>query len=363
MDEARARALLELAAATAPPAARVDIQLARSNGRRKLRWRRVGQAGAPALAVLAIIAVVTATAAPSGTDGHAAERPATTSAHGRVAPPRQFNPLIPYAAFGWLPHGESLNGGQIWPTYTYLTAGPSNRWALTVHAVGQCGPGVAEVLRQLGHHRQPTLGCPNFMAPVTSTAPPVDGHSAFWIARRAYLAWQYAPDSWAFLAGPFKQVTISDVVKVAGSIRYGIATKPSIEFPAQLTGLPSAVRVASVYFVAAAGVLRASQYSLTGSGAANITTDPATPRGSCYFYPDGQSRRETINGYQVVVNHINAVRGNPPIQQICAADADGLMVFISTYGTNPAPDAIAIFTSHMRLLGTNPANWTTQPLG
>jgi hypothetical protein len=28
-----------------------------------------------------------------------------------------------------------------------------------------------------------------------------------------------------------------------------------------------------------------------------------------------------------------------------------------------APDAIAIFAHHLRLLGPHPADWTTQPLG
>jgi hypothetical protein len=112
-------------------------------------------------------------------------------------------------------------------------------------------------------------------------------------------------------------------------------------------------------------VLRVSQYSLTGSGryAPNLTADPATPSSSCYFYPGGQSARQTINGYRVTVNHLAAAPGNPPVQQVCAANADGLSVFISTYGRHAAPDAISIFADHTRLLGTNPAAWTTQPLG
>lgn len=364
MDEAWARTLLGLAADTVePPAAGVDIQLARSRGRRKLRWRRAGLAGVPAAAVLAAVAGVTATAVPSGTGGNAPVRPAAISTPGQVTPPRQFSPLIPYADFGWLPDGESLDGGQITPVVTYLTAGPANGWALTLHVAGRCEPGVAKVLRQLGLHRRPALSCTGWAAGVASVAPPVAGHMAFWLAGRGSLAWQYAPGCWAVLAGPFRQAAIGDVIRVAGSIRYDTAARPSIEFPVRLTGLPPAPRVASIYFVADAGVLRASQFSLTGSGAASFTTDPASPRGSCHFYPGGQSRRETMNGYQVVVNHINAARGNPPVQQVCAADADGLAVFISTYGSNPVPDAISIFARHTRLLGTNPASWTTQPLG
>jgi hypothetical protein len=68
-----------------------------------------------------------------------------------------------------------------------------------------------------------------------------------------------------------------------------------------------------------------------------------------------------INGYRVMVNHLKAKHGDPPVQQVCAARADGLAVFISTYGKNPKPSAISIF-AHLRLLGTDPAHWTTQPL-
>jgi hypothetical protein len=94
-----------------------------------------------------------------------------------------------------------------------------------------------------------------------------------------------------------------------------------------------------------------------------FTTDPATPRSSCPFYPGGQSVREVIGGYRVIVNHIAAQRGNPALQQICAADADGLFVFISENGQHPAVGVVSLFTRHLRLLGTKPANWTAVPIG
>jgi hypothetical protein len=363
MDEATARALLELAAATEAPPTRVDVELARSQGRKRLRWRRAGLAGAPALAALAAAAVIIAAVVPSGAGGHAAGRGTVPAANARVTPSRQFNPLIPYAAFGWLPRGQSLDGGQLTPTNAYLTAGPSVAWALMVYVAGRCNLTSTQVLRQLRQHRQPQLNCTGWADQVTSTAPPVDGHLAFWTAGRVYLAWEYARGSWATLAGPRGRAALGDVIKVADNVRYGVATKPSLRFPVQLTRLPSAWRVAFTHFVADAGVLRVSQYTLTGPDAPDLTTDPATPGSSCYFYPGGQSARQTINGYRVTVNHLAAARGNPPVQQVCAANADGLSVFISTYGRHATPDAISIFAHHARLLGTNPAGWTTQPLG
>jgi hypothetical protein len=38
-----------------------------------------------------------------------------------------------------------------------------------------------------------------------------------------------------------------------------------------------------------------------------------------------------------------------------------MMVYIGT-SAKTAPDAIAIFAHHLRLLGPNPAAWTTRPL-
>ena len=57
MSEETLRVQLErLAGADAPPA-RVDVGLARSRGRRRLRWRRMGMSGGPAAAIVAIALV------------------------------------------------------------------------------------------------------------------------------------------------------------------------------------------------------------------------------------------------------------------------------------------------------------------
>jgi hypothetical protein len=50
------------------------------------------------------------------------------------------------------------------------------------------------------------------------------------------------------------------------------------------------------------------------------------------------------------------------VAQICAPNARGMTVYIST-GASVTPDAIAIFAHHLRLLGASPAAWTTRPLG
>jgi hypothetical protein len=356
MGESLARVWLARMAEADPPPSRVNVERARSRGRRALRRRRAGQAGAPAMAVLAVIVVLATSGSafrPAGT-GHGSRRGAERQP--AVSPVRQFNPLVPYAAFGWLPPGESLNGGQLSPPDAYLTAGPGNAWALTVWAQGRCQrSGVT-----LNCAQDPTSGS---ILHISGRAPRVAGHPAFWLRRSGGLVWRYARRSWAVLAIPGRR----DAVKVASHVRYAIATRPSIEFPVQLTAMSPAWQVAAIFFVPvrAGGrtVLRASEYSLTGQpGYPALTTDPATAHDHCYVYPDGQSARRIIDGYHVVVTHIPAAAGRMPVQQVCAAHADGLMIFISTYGRHPALGAVAVFTHHTRLLGPEPARWTTRPL-
>src|SRR6516164_1342246 len=107
MIEDQVRALFTSIADGEPVPSRVNTGLALRRGRARLRWRRAGLAGAPVLAAAAVAAVALAV-------GAAPFRPGPGPAI--VAPsaaPRQFNPLAPYAAFGWLPSGNPvLIGGS-----------------------------------------------------------------------------------------------------------------------------------------------------------------------------------------------------------------------------------------------------------
>jgi hypothetical protein len=151
-------------------------------------------------------------------------------------------------------------------------------------------------------------------------------------------------------------------VKVASHIRFGAEAGLVIAFPAQLIRVPARWRIDSVHFLPDVGRLRATSFSVT-DGSISFDNDPATFARSCYFYPDGESVREVIGGYRAIVNHIAAARGDPPQQQICAANADGLRVSITENGEHPAIGVVSSFAHHLRLLGTRPANWTTVPIG
>jgi hypothetical protein len=137
-----------------------------------------------------------------------------------------------------------------------------------------------------------------------------------------------------------------------------------------------------VYYLPDAGVLRAIRFAL-GTGTPDLgadggleyqtnlpyfsTIDPSTTRNRfCYAYPNRKnsserSTSETINGCRVVVTH--QVRGTLPRQDLCAGNANGLARYISEFGVHPPISLASLFKDHLRLLGANPANWTSKPIG
>ncbi|HEY1642233.1 MAG TPA: hypothetical protein VGG35_16190 [Streptosporangiaceae bacterium] len=366
MDEPGVRAVLAEMAAGDAPRSRVSIELARRRGRARLRWRRAGLAATPVLAAGAVAAIVVTMSAGGSTLGvPAAGASGTASAAPSPAPlpaaPRQFDPLVPYVSWGWLPPGQALVSGQTSPQHMYLTAGPKPgraSWSLDLYSGGQC------------HLRRSILSCVNGGSELSEPLQPgpvVDGRRAYWA--RGYLAWKYARSGWAWLmpASHHKVPDRADAVRVAGALRLGPAAGLSLTWAAQLTRLPAGWQVGSTYFVPASGKLLVKQFDLAVPGhqasAPNLTVAPAAARSSCYFYPGRQSARRVINGDRVTVNHLFAVRGNPPIQQLCAARADQLFVFVSEAGTRPALSAVALFRDHLRLLGPDPANWAASPVG
>jgi hypothetical protein len=388
MTEPQIRALFaEIADREAAPS-RVDIQLARRRGRARRRWRRACVAGTSVLAAAAVVALAVGVGLVRLGSGPP----------GGPAAPRQFNPLVPYLSFGWLPAGSRLVAGDARPEVVALVAGRKlyalSNWNLIVYAAGQC-----HLTRPAGDLKCSTEALEGLSARISGHAPAVRGHRAFWAgpgpisglppalqrhrASRSdsYLLWQYAPGGWAGLVLPTANATKlsaaqrkayeQDAVKIANHVRYGAATPPLV-FPAQLTGLPSRWRVGSVYYQPDGRLLRASRFALT-AGTPDLGADggmefqtnlpyfgvivPAT------FYRNfcPTSGSEIINGYRVVVT--NQVVGTLPSETLCAANADGLALNINQQGAHPPISVASLFRNHLRLLGSNPANWTTKPIG
>jgi hypothetical protein len=360
--ESQIRALFAEIAGGEPVSSRVDIQLGRRRGR-AWRRRRACVAGGSVLAAAAVAALAMVGPVRHG-PGPAPAVPAA---------PRQFNPLVPYASFGWLPAGESLVEGGITPAESYMVAGQAGpEWTLAVYARGQCHlTGSASV-----------LNCPGAKLPISQRAPDVAGHRAFWTSPG--LAWQYARGGWARLTIPAPNLSAvlhskglaGTALKIARHVRYDMTTR--LVFPARFSGLPGQWQVHNIsYYVPDGGLLRADEYMLTTgrsrfhphvgdqgiwTDAAYIMVHPAPAHGTCSPHdPSSQNTSEIINGYQVVLKRMHI--GGLPVQELCGAHADGLWFDIQVFGAHPGIDVASLFRDHMRLLGTSPANWTTNPIG
>jgi hypothetical protein len=303
--------------------------------------------------------------------------------------PLQFNPLVPYLSFGWLPGGNRLLDGVTSPQAVSLNAGykiDSNfGWGLEVYAAGQChftGPA--------GELTCSTPALEGLTAKISGPAPAVRGHRAFWAGH--YLVWQYTRDGWAWLLMPAVDVDTTpgdkgtehgssgwigpadsdtqsvsataqqNAVKIADNVRYGAPTPP-LMFPMQLKGVPGQWRVGSVYYQPDGRVMRASRFALTTGHPQSADGGLQFQKGLPYF-PDiepaashgnycGQPPNQIINGYHVLL-------GNG---YLCAAHADGLEFSLDEQGAHPSISPASLFGHHLRLLGTNPANWTRKPIG
>lgn len=372
MDEAEARAVLERVAGDEAPPTRIDIALARRKGRARLRWRLAAiVGGVPAVAAIAAVAVVVSGALPVRTSGPAV-------VHGSAAAPHRFDPLIPYASFGWLPPGKHITSAYTSAASEELQVGPTgspHSWALLVYNAGSCNRTSGQLLSLLrASHRPPTLKCTlnwdtfegraTLANPVSAVAPSVNGHRAFWArpvcntnqcnAAAAMLVWSWAPGGWARLSGPSR----SGALKIARKVTFGAPTAQAIRFPVTITGPRPSWRVTMVQSAPSGGVLAAQQWTLgtTATAPSFTVLRPDWRPGSCTLQPASAVRRQIINGFRVSTT-ITA-QGS----QICARHARGMSVYIFT-GAKVTPDAIAIFAHHLRLPGPNPADWTTQPLG
>ena len=387
MDEAGARALMERLSRTEQPPSRVDIELARQRGRTLLRWRRWALAGAPVLAAASVAAIVLGIGAVTGGGGGPSIPPAplTGPAH------RQFNPLAPYAAFGWLPKGVARHVNSTYSNQTELQLGAGSaakgQFSLTVWAHGACNPDAAQVRAALRRQHHPPLNCADanqgWVVNLSRRAPAVGGRPAFWFDGHM-LAWEYARHAWAtlYVSRPGTPIPAATIVKVAAHVRFAATPEPVVKFPFQLTGLPASWRVLSVAAWRATrdGLLAGTSRELGSTTAVGRPDGPITGtigqiaitpgRSGCPFFhgsPDGSSERVSLNGVTATVTRFTG-SGARPYQGLCIAETNGLHVQFLEY---PEPGhagfafggVTGVFRHHLRLLGPDPANWTTRPVG
>ena len=267
MIESQLGALFNEIAQGEPAMSGVDTQLAHRRGRAAPAMRRpAGRSGLSTPVLAAAVAVIVAL-----TVGAAPSRPAPGPATGTAAP-REFNPLVPYLSFGWLPPGIKLVDGDILRQVVSLDGARKifdpRDWGLSVYAAGKCH------LTAQARNLKCTSAAYGLTSKIDGRAPVVRGHRAFWSGY--YLIWPYARGGWALLSAPFPAIPYKgpkrvpsierQAVKIADNVRYGAATPPLV-FPFQLTGLPSNWRVSSVFYVPNAGDLQASRWALSAKQA------------------------------------------------------------------------------------------------
>jgi len=412
-DETSVRRLLELVSRDQAPPSRVDVGLARRQGRRRRRLRRVYLPGAAPVAAAAAVAVIAAlTAGLSGAQAPAHQPP--TSGHTRSAPttaPHRFSLLTPYASFGWLPAGFQL-GDQYDQSTSELDVtanapvSDGRALLLTVQAAGQCRLTGREVLIYLrARYRFPhALSCG---PPLSSRAPDVNGAPAYWSGLHGSLVWEYGRDAWAILspqpngaicvhcaayprlrgwyyvlaknghpAVPQSAAARQLLLKIASAVRFG--TTPPVHYGFTLSGLPAswrwrAFRVGDLSsFVTIDGRLINEGWSAGPAAdptALGVSVWPAG-RGSipCKVYP-GQTSHVTVDGVRMLLRTID--EPGKHIQSLCAQNFRGVAVSVSldlnVPGTNdrPLPGASKVggvfaVVRHLHLFGPDVADWPAQ---
>src|SRR5215469_1992047 len=383
MDEAGARALMERLSTTEQPPSRVDIGLARQRGGTLLRRRRWALAGAPLLAAGAVVALVLGIGAITGGGGG----PRIPSVPSAPALRHPFNPLAPYAAFGWLPKGvpRSVNstGSTLAQLQLAVGSAAKGQFSLTAWARGTCNVDAAQVRAGLRRQHHPMLNCEDattgWAVNLSRPAPAVAGRPAFWFDGHM-LAWAYARHAWAtlYVSRHGTPVPAATIVKVAAHVRFAATAKPAVKFAFQLTGLPASWRVLSVagWRATADGLLAAASNELGMTTAVGRANGPVTGtigqiviaagKSSCPFFR-GSSQRVALGRVTAIVTHFTG-SGVRPYQGLCIRETNGLHVhFLEFPGPWNAGFAFGgvtgVFTHHLHLLGADPAHWTTRPIG
>jgi hypothetical protein len=369
MDEADMRTMLRGLADTVEGSARVDLPLAARQGRRNRRWRRMRVSGS-------VFAVGAAIAAVLVLPGHRAAgvAPAVPASPASASAPKEFSPLVPYAAFSWLP--ARWHVGQKNPTFqndemamstpTLLDLpvwAPAGGADLLVFPAGQCKSTATTLLcnwQDITWRKQ-------------ASAPEVNGRRAYWLTEvgaapgSPTIAWQYAPGGWAMLSLSSATRARSGqalALSLAAAVRFG-GTAPVL-FPYRFTGMAGSWQVSEVDYTMDAGQPAARMLHLTSGRLRKQIQLDVSPPGTV-DEPCGKqgtaSGTATLDGARVEILR----KGG----QLCGDDVDGLQIdlFIENgvNGVAATPSGsgsgeVLGYARELHLLGTSQANWTANPL-
>jgi hypothetical protein len=394
-DEGTVRTLLRAIADTPEPPSSVDVAAARRHGSRRLWIRRA------ALPALALVAVAGALTVPRGLVSDHPERTVATPQPPATSPvvdsPWLFDPLVPYASFGWLPPGFSesaANNIVVNQGVTSATDFVSREAAapaagqllyLQVNARGTCAvtPAYAEAGILAAGSEQVT--CTDASFDMTGTAPAVDGQPAFWTNDGSGVAWEYRPGAWAELSAfkigasqalPPSAATKALLLRVAAHVSYGDTTPLTFAFRLS-GGLPAGWQLWRASFTVSGGRMAGSGVTAgpaVDTSALTINASISTPPAACDSPAvTGESTSSVARlGLRWLYRKVDLP--DYAWQQLCATrPVDGLTgVNLAMDMSDPAsgkslPGAAQLggalgVLARLRFLGPDPAAWIPNPV-
>lgn len=356
MLETEIRDLFQSQVASELPAARISIAVAHRTARRRLRLRRAGVAASPLVAAVAVLAVVL-----SGTTAFTAAG-STPADRSRQPAPRSFSPTRPYVRLTWLPGRSVVSKYALSAAGDFVMISGSASYTLMIAPAGQCDL-TGQGLTCWGGTGRQRLG------PVIGS---VGGRSARFTRLRAnvgLVTWQYAPGDWALLRSPSARGAVRTALRIARGARLGPAVAAAARFPYQLTDVPADWTIHSVTVQPGRNDL-VQAVSVAGPAGSRqnvpgIIDEPAGTMGACRRLinpPPGESPGSylTVRGYRVLVSA--GFRGPSGVRPavLCAPDAGGVLLELQGGSRSLT---VSWFEHNLRLLGPDPAHWTTRPLG
>lgn len=359
------------------PLSHISIPAAGRAGRARQRRRRIGLIAAPVFAAVAVLAIALASLAVGGA-------PKPSAPAGPKGAPAHFSLTRPYGWITGLPYSSTALFTDITMTRTgedaMFAPSPSLGLDLNVWAGGQC------------HVRAQKLYCAKLQPrgafapyPLGRRVGTLAGFPAYWqvtvhpgYPASTTLSWQYARGGWVVLYVTHEQnaAGLAQTLQFARTASFGTQAAPPVVYPLRLRSVPANWQVSYVEGSVWRGrLLTASTFALTPGtaslpipgGVSGLTDkaplfqllDGAGLRGThriVYICPRGTSR--VIGGATVV---LSAYAHGVPMN-LCARSAGGVH-FQYWVGQHAEIGVVDLFASHLRLLGANPARWTTKPLG
>jgi hypothetical protein len=372
MDENSLRSALGAIASDPEPPATIDIAAARRSGRRRHRAVRIAASAAVALAVALAVAI------PYGLPAAVPVKRGVLATPAR--PGHLSSAVVLFADFGWLPPGfkeaPALFSGEVTPNALSRDAqGPNGMLNLLVRTRGQCGaPGTKKAASCYGPGPFTALA-PLNGRPAWGEQPRVSSaQSPIWAQS---LIWEYSPGAFARVVAYVvhkPQFSTAQLREVAGRVKFA---SQLMTFPFQLNGVPASWRISDAQGWASPGnahICEASEASVylgppSDRSAVQVTlwqpAAAASQRPQCGQRAPGSAKRVTSDGvdwYYYSVSGAGQIHTQTIVSRVPSAATAGFGISITVHVPSSYGDPFDVF-HRMTLLGTNPANWTTRPLG